>query len=253
MRNDIDIAAETPDLLPQAKKLAEQLQLPVVNIADNESGVCLVVITERLELRDLAAGAPGPIYVDFLAGQLAHRRQYGGGKGQLLAKAVGLKKLQRPRVIDATAGLARDAFVLATLGCDVLMIERSPIVATLVDDAMQRAQHDIDFAALQLNLKVADATHYLSELTEENYPDVVYIDPMFPERTKSALVKKEMRILKRVVGDDIDADALFAQALKVAKKRVVVKRPKGAPALANHKPGLVYRGKSVRYDVYLGI
>jgi len=197
------------------------------------------------------------IYVDFLSGALAHRRKYGGGKNQLIAKAVGIKSTEKLFVLDVTAGLGRDAFVLATLGCDVLMCERSKIIYALLEDGLKRAEKEEWFRALSLKLICIDAIDYLQTITETLsptptfIPDVIYIDPMFPERTKSALVKKEMRILREVVGDDVDSEKLFQLALTVAKKRVVVKRSALAPTITEDKPDIIFKGSSSRFDVYL--
>src|SRR3990167_8916605 len=131
------------------------------------------------------------------------------------------------------------------------MCERSPIIHALLQDGLMRAQKEAWFQALSLTLHHADGIIYLSQLHQDNYPDVIYIDPMFPEKTKSALVKKEMRVLRSVVGDDLDSEKLLSAALSIAKKRVVVKRSKLAPTLSDKKPDVVYTGKSSRFDVYL--
>jgi 16S rRNA (guanine1516-N2)-methyltransferase len=211
----------------------------------------LTNINNRLSLKSSDKSAPGAVYVDFIEGTLAHRKKFGGGKNQLIAKAVGIKPKIKLSVLDVTAGLGRDAFVLATLGCDVLMCERSPIIFALLEDGLKRAEKENWFCELSLKLIHADAIQYLSIIAAENKPDVIYIDPMFPERNKSALVKKEMRVLRDVVGDDIDSEQLLNAALSVAKKRVVVKRSKLAPTLTDKKPDIVFMGKSSRFDVYL--
>ncbi len=213
----------------------------------------LVEIDGYLSLKIDEKNAPSPIYVDFLEGALAHRKKYGGGKNQLIAKAVGIKPKSILSVLDLTAGLGRDAFVLATLGCHVVMCERSPMIYALLQDGMLRAQKEAWFRDLHLQLIECDGLAYLSQLTPDHFPDVIYIDPMFPEKTKSALVKKEMRMLRDVVGDDTDAEKLLNAALFVAKKRVVVKRAKLAPTLTEKKPSVVYEGKSSRFDVYLRV
>lgn len=192
-----------------------------------------------------------PLYVDFLQGPLAHRKKYGGGKNQLIAKAIGIKSKQTLIVLDLTAGLGRDGFVLATLGCKVTLCERSPTIFALLQDGFNRALSEKWFQDLGLELFYGDGLSYLSQLTEENYPDVIYIDPMFPHKAKTALVKKEMRMLREIVGDDEDCEKLLDAALKVAKKRVVVKRAKLAPTLSSKKPDIVYKGKSSRFDVYI--
>lgn len=206
----------------------------------------LQLIDNRLSLK---ISDKSCVYVDFLEGALAHRKKYGGGKNQLIAKAVGIKSNIKLTVLDVTAGLGRDAFVLATLGCDVIMCERSPIIHALLEDGLKRASSEEWFQKLNLKLIHADAIHYLKSITD--IPDIIYIDPMFPEKIKSALVKKEMRVLREVVGDDVDSEKLLNAALLIAKKRVVVKRAKLAPTLTDKKPDVVYKGKSSRFDVYL--
>lgn len=208
----------------------------------------LISIDGRLSLK---ISEKSVVFVDFLHGALAHRKKFGGGKNQLIAKAVGIKPKVKLSVLDVTAGLGRDAFVLATLGCDVVMCERSEIIHALLQDGIERARVEPWFQQLSLSLIDADALDYLSTIAEEKKPDVIYIDPMFPEKTKSALVKKEMRVLRDVVGDDLDAEKLLAAALPVAKKRVVVKRAKLAPTISDRKPDVIYTGKSSRFDVYL--
>ena len=215
-------------------------------------GLALCVSAERLELRQFGPNAPGPVCVDFVDGAVGHRRRFGGGRGQLIARAVGLKKGHTPSVVDATAGLGRDAFVLAQLGCRVAMIERSPVVAALLSNGMERAARDEDVASVieRLSLHVADAAQWLNALTEEQRPDVVYVDPMHPDRRKAAKVKKEMRLFRQLVGGDEDEGELLKAALLAADKRVVVKRPRKAAAIAGPEPGLVMSGKSTRYDIY---
>lgn len=211
----------------------------------------LIEINNYLSLKINGKDAPGAVHVDFLEGALAHRKKYGGGKSQLIAKAVGVKSKIKLSVLDVTAGLGRDAFVLATLGCDVVMCERSPIIHALLEDGLKRAKKEVWFQELFLTLISADAIEYLQSISESQTPDIIYIDPMFPEKTKSALVKKEMRVLREVVGDDVDSEKLLNAALFIAKKRVVVKRAKLAPTLTDKKPDVIYRGKSSRFDVYL--
>ena len=232
--------------------MAERLGLPFSTDAV-EAGLMLRLATERLELVQLGPDAPGPVYVDFVEGAMGHRRRFGGGRGQLVAKAVGVKKDKIPTVIDATAGLGRDAFVLAKLGCQVQMIERSPVVAELLADGMRRAEEDDEVHEIvaRMRLAVADASQYLSELDEADRPDVVYVDPMHPERTKAAAVKKEMQLFRALVGADEDDAALLQAALGAARKRVVVKRPRKSETIPGPKPSLVYEGKSTRFDVYM--
>jgi 16S rRNA (guanine1516-N2)-methyltransferase len=194
-----------------------------------------------------------PFFIDFLEGKNRHRRLFGGGKGQPLARAVGMKKGFLPVVLDVTAGMGRDAFVLATLGCMVTMVERSPVISKLLDNALQRAVEDSEVSVIvsRMELYHADSIDYLESIAEASKPDVVYIDPMYPHRDKSALVKKEMRIFRALVGDDVDSDRLLELARSRALRRVVVKRPKGAEPLGGVKPHSEVSSKNTRYDIYL--
>ncbi|MDH3394254.1 MAG: class I SAM-dependent methyltransferase, partial [Desulfobulbaceae bacterium] len=195
----------------------------------------------------------GPVFVDFISGALAFRRKHGGGRKQDLGRAAGLKGNRCPTVIDATGGLARDAFILAALGCKVTLIERSPVIGALVEDGLKRAATDPEVAAIvnRLQLLIGDSTLLLNQITEEERPEVIYLDPMYPHRSKSALVKKEMRILRMLVGDDPDAPKLLAAALATAKERVVVKRPIKAEPITGPAPNMAITGKTGRFDVYL--
>lgn len=169
----------------------------------------------------------------------------------MIAKAVGVQPGIRPRILDATAGLGRDAFVLASLGCEMTLIERQPLVAALLEDGLQRAALSLEVApiAARMRLLGGNAIALMQEWQGEA-PQVIYLDPMFPHRDKSALVKKEMRLFRPLVGDDLDAPALLAAALELASHRVVVKRPRKAPAIAGSRPSYVLEGKSSRYDIY---
>jgi 16S rRNA (guanine1516-N2)-methyltransferase len=248
----IAIAAITDNLLSiaMAQNLAIKLQLPIVPIDSTAYGFLLICTATHLELKDTTAKYR-PIYVDFLHGKSAYRYIHGGGYGQLIAKAVGVKKNSRLKVLDATAGLGQDAFVLAGLGCYVKLIEKSPIIAALLTDGLNRAKDVFTANNINMILVQADAIKYMQQLNSDDQPDVVYLDPMYPHSTKSALAKKELCIIRQIVGDDLNADQLLITALKIALKRVVVKRPRLAANIANIKPDIVFSGKSCRFDVYL--
>jgi len=236
--SDFDVAAA---------RWAERLHLPL----GGEAELALQFGQGGLQLVDLGENAPGPVRVDFVEGAVAHRRLFGGGAGQMIAKAVGLQPGIRPTVVDATAGLGRDAFVLAQLGCAVTLIERNPLIAALLEDGLQRAAGDAEVASIVAHMRLlcGDAIERLRNWQTEP-PQVVYLDPMFPHRDKSALVKKEMRLFRPVVGDDGDAPALLEAALALATHRVVVKRARKAPAIAGTKPAYVLEGNSSRFDIY---
>lgn len=243
----IQVLADNTEHTLQAHALAADLQS-----LQTEAPFALTWSDGHLELRKLDEPKLGPVFVDFVEGAVAHRRKFGGGRGQSIAKAVGLKSGANPTVVDATAGLGRDAFVLASLGCQVTMLERHPVVAALLADGLQRAQQDAEIGEWmrdRMSLRAGSALENLQQLGFT--PDVVYLDPMFPHRQKSALVKKEMRVFQSLVGADLDADALLPAALAVAGKRVVVKRPDYAGYLNEMKPGMSIETKSNRFDVYV--
>ncbi|MEI7611621.1 MAG: class I SAM-dependent methyltransferase [Betaproteobacteria bacterium] len=236
-----------PTWADHAKAWAERLQLPTAG----EAEFALQIGAAGLQLVELCADAAGPIRVDFVSGPVAHRRQYGGGSGQMIAKAVGLQPGIRPTVLDATAGLGRDAFVLAQLGCTTTLIERQPIIAALLEDGMQRALADAEVATIIAHMRLLCGNAIvMMRAWDDEAPQVIYLDPMFPHREKSAQVKKEMRLFRPLAGDDDDAPELLAAALSLATHRVVVKRPRKAPAIAGDAPGYTLEGKSSRFDIY---
>lgn len=218
-----------------------------------------------LALQQLGKKAPGPIRVDFASGSVAHRRKFGGGSGQMIAKAVGVKISRPLSVLDCTAGLGKDAFVLASLGCSMTLLERTPIVAALLSDGLARGRVCADAQTREIcqrmQLIKQDSQAYLQQLVEIQLAastegegsaiDVVYLDPMFPERSKSAQIKKDMLAFHTVVGADPDADTLLPLARQVARYRVVVKRPRKAPFLNEVTPSYQLEGKTSRYDIYV--
>jgi 16S rRNA (guanine1516-N2)-methyltransferase len=244
----IRVEALTNNGQTQALAWAQRLGLP---LEDAEAEFALQVTDDGLQLQQLGADSSGPVRVDFVEGAVAHRRLFGGGSGQMIAKAVGIQPGVRPRVLDATAGLGKDAFVLASLGCDMSLIERQPIIAALLEDGLARGLRDREVGQIiaQMRLLTGNAID-LIRAWEGEPPQVIYLDPMFPHREKTALVKKEMRLFRPLVGDDMDAPALLEAALALATHRVVVKRPRKAPCIDGPKPSYALDGKSSRYDIY---
>jgi len=246
--NRIRVETLTADGQQTAVHWAERLGLPMDAA---EADFALQVSDDGLQLQQLGDDAPGPVRVDFVEGKAAHRRLFGGGSGQMIAKAVGIQPGVRPRVHDATAGLGKDAFVLASLGCEISLSERQPIIAALLEDGLARGAQDLDVGPIigQMRLLTGNSIELMRNWQGEP-PQVIYLDPMFPHREKTALVKKEMRLFRPLVGDDLDAPALLAAALDLATHRVVVKRPRKAPCIEGTKPGYALDGKSSRYDIY---
>jgi 16S rRNA (guanine1516-N2)-methyltransferase len=237
------------DLMRRAERLAAELSLPLEAETPAGEALLMLMVTEAgLELRDGASPRTKGVRVDFAsidlrtgAGNLSRR--------QPLARAVG--RTART-VLDATAGLGHDAALLACMGYQVTAVERSPIIAALLKDGVARALADERYREAlggRLRVIVGEAREVLGGLDEA--PDAVYLDPMFPPRRKaSALAKKGVRLLRRVVGDDEDASELFEAAVERSVPRLVVKRPNYAPPL---HPGPIasFAGKLARYDVYV--
>ena len=189
----------------------------------------------------------------FIEGPILHRLKYGKGRGQNLAKAVGFKFNKNRTIIDATAGLGYDAFILASLGANVTLIERSEKIYDLLKAAISEAKlhgGEISKIVNRMNLLFGDSKDILPNIA----PEVILIDTMYKDRKKSALVKNDMRLLREVVGSDSDHVELINVALNNASKRVVIKQPRYAETLDNIK-GCSHQilGKTIRYDVYVTI
>jgi 16S rRNA (guanine1516-N2)-methyltransferase len=191
--------------------------------------------------------------IDFAAGPIGHRLRSGEGRGGALARAAGIKPARLPTIIDATAGLGRDAFLLASLGCSVTLIERSAPVHAALSTALDRARAaiapaDVAAAAARMTLLGGDAKTLLPILTA----DVILVDPMHPDRGNTALVKQPMRQLRSLVGDDADVAALMLVALRTATRRVVLKWPRHAPPIAGLRAcSHSIEGRTTRYDVFM--
>lgn len=221
------------------------------------SGSCLPAAW-RLErdARGLALCAPdgARLRADFGGGALGFRLNRARGREQAVARAVGFGRGRPPpRVFDATAGLGRDAAVLAALGCEVLAVERHPAVHALLADALARAERDPELASRlggRLRLLAGDARALLRDGAAAGC-DAILLDPMHPPRRKRALVKQEMRLFRLLLGADDDAGELLAAALESGAPRVAVKRPAGAPPLGDREPQARVEGRTTRFDLYL--
>ena len=275
-RPSLALLATGIDDAPLAAQLAEQLALPLVPTGSDPGDcrefdalltVCGPVLALQQTGRPSAAGRrgktgrraaiealPGPVSVDFGSDGMRHRRR--SGHNELLGRAVGVSGKRRPQVLDATAGLGRDSFVLADMGCMVTLCEREPVIAAMLSHGLQVALASGDDwlpgVARRMSLVAADAR----DLAPPQFgsPDMIYLDPMFPPRDKSAAVKKEMALFQLLLDGEAaghDADGLLLWALEQDVARVVVKRPARAPFLAGRKPSHSVAGKAVRFDVYV--
>ena len=220
----------------------------------SELSAVLIVSGQTLRLQQTGKGVAGPIAADFGNAGMRHRRR--PGNSELLGKAVGRSRSRALRILDATAGLGRDAFVLADLGSELVLCERDPVVAELLKAGLETARSQGDTwlreVALRMSLRAVDARQMTAALMQG--VDVIYLDPMFPQRIKSAAVKKEMALLQFLLNSDAfpqDSEALLQWALEQDVARVVVKRPAKASILGVVQPSHNIEGKAVRYDVYV--
>lgn len=169
-----------------------------------------------------------------------------GIKSELLARAVGIKSAERPKVLDLTGGMLGDTLLLLSFGCEVWTVERHPVIRFLIESALQNAHHP------KVKLLHFLASNAQSVLEQDHSCDVIYFDPMFEDANEKTSPRKEMRIFRSVVGKDQDAEAVFHQARSKKPKRLVVKRPRLSVFLGE-KPSTQYIGKSTRYDVYFSL
>ena len=177
------------------------------------------------------------------------RLRQGRLQQELLVKAARIKGAEAPTAIDCTAGLGEDSLLLAAAGFVVTLFERDQTIAALLADALERAAADPRLAEAvgRMTLVADDSSTGLATLPEP--PDVVYLDPMFPARTKSAAVKKKFQLLHHLEQPCEEEEALVAAALAAQPRKVVIKRPAKGALLAGMKPSYSVAGKAVRYDV----
>lgn len=227
---------ESEELKERALALAAQLNLQVQQD-------CLEGLFLSREGLGLKMAAFNLLLADFSPSTWSKRKNEGKKQGLIRA----CKPASGVKIIDATAGWGRDSAILASFGAEVLMIERNAIMASLLADALER-RAALEQEQMKLSLHHGDALSYLSGLAPEDYPDIIYIDPMHPSRTKAALVKKEMQVLQDLIGPDEDALELIQMARQRTKIKVVVKWPQKTPALLPTSTCIA--GKTIRFDIY---
>jgi 16S rRNA (guanine1516-N2)-methyltransferase len=240
---DVTVLPASGESPKRAREIATRLALLYCDRA-NTSGPHLVV-GETAAWVELAGVK---VAIRFDSSTMRHRRR--GGHNELLGRAVGVKENRYPAVFDATGGLARDAFLLADLGCNVTICERVPVLAWLLQDAVAAAEvsvyGEVREAAGRMHVIAGDSQERVAEPHS-----VIYLDPMFPERKKAAAVKKEAALLQCLTQSLDDSDSLWAWASQQAVERIVVKRPLRAPTLGQAKPSHTLSGKAVRFDVFV--
>ena len=205
---------------------------PAVSLVRDERGLALV--GEGMELRcDLAGMLPR-----IKPGRLSH---------ELLVRAARVKGVDQPRAIDATAGFGEDALLLAAAGFHVQLFEHDPVIAALLADGLARAAADPQLSPIVARMRLTSGDS-VQALAARASIDVVYLDPMFPARQKSAAVKKKFQLLHHLEAPCTDEEGLLRAAIACGPRKVVIKRPAKGPYLADIKPSYSIDGKAVRYD-----
>lgn len=231
--------------------LAQHLVVDLLDLQQALTGEVEIFLSYRdgcLKLLDRQTLKKGGLTVD-IEPRPGEQHSYPAPKKDLLAQAVGKKTIS---IVDATTGWAQDSLSLFRMGYQMTCIERSAIMAALIEDGFERLAQKNWVQKRQLKpptLLVGNAIELLGNLPQQ--PDCIYLDPMFPQKRKqSAATRKSMSILRDILGDDLDRQALFDAAMQASGRRVVVKSPDYAEPLGG-KPSESYQGKLLRYDVYL--
>lgn len=225
---------------------------PAGSAAEDQAIQASMELPEGLELLETADGLAligdgMELRADFR--DMLPRLKQGRLQQELLVRAAKVKGAESPIAVDATAGFGQDSLLLAAAGFHVLLFERNPVIAALLRDALRRASGipGLSDAVSRMEFAEGDSMDALPKLSFA--PDVVYLDPMFPERTKSAAVKKKFQLLHRLERPCEEPEALLRLSLEAHPRKVVIKRPPKGPFLANAKPSYSLSGKAVRYDV----
>lgn len=199
-------------------------------------------IEEKLTITD----GSNSIFVDF--SKEKHRLKENELNRELVVRAHRIKGIENPIVLDATAGLGEDSFLLAAAGCKVLLYEKNETIANLLSDGLKRAKEDeaLSNIAARMRLFIEDSILAMKNL--DTPVDVIFLDPMFPKRTKSALVKKKFQLLQQLEIPCENESELLEAAILARPKRIVIKRPAKGPYLAGKAPSYSLNGKSIRYD-----
>lgn len=241
------IICDNPEYINDLPRISETLFLEPVSGTETipEEEVCLSFDENGLSLNCGSLSYRG----DF--SEMERRVRNGLYQHELLVKAAKLKeKGVHPLALDLTAGMGNDAFLLAAAGFHVIMIEHDPVIAALLRDALRRGREDDALSGIlsRMNLLEGDSLQKIEWIIES--PDIIYLDPMFPERKKTGLVKKKFQLLHKLEKPCENGEELLEAALRKNPRRVIVKRPANGPILGGMKPDWSLQGGQIRYDVY---
>lgn len=181
--------------------------------------------------------------------------------GEMLVKAVRIKGQTDLFVLDGTAGLGEDSFLLAAAGNRVLLCEYNDVIYSLLEDTHHRALLDerLTEIAKRMELYHGDSMSLMLDWAKGNCPlgnerktpDVILLDPMFPAKTKHSLTNKKLQLFQSLESPCRTGEELFEAAMALKPKKIVVKRPLKGECLASRKPGYSISGKTVRFDCYV--
>ncbi|CAL4324601.1 class I SAM-dependent methyltransferase [Buchnera aphidicola] len=209
----------------------------------------LIIHEHRIELKNNANKNIKNIWIDFNHKKM---KSYQDDSKIKIIKAIGIKKKPFLNVIDATAGLGKDSFMMFSYGCTITMIENNPILSILIYDGLKRSYNDPIIGNI-IKKKMKHINHSSINIQSLNLqkPDVIYLDPMFPRKKKKSLPKKHMNTIQNLVKKDSDTQLLFNACKNFAKNRIVVKRKKNFKIISKNKPNYMIYSKKYRFDVYL--
>lgn len=230
----------------KAKIIADSLNIRYTYNLESAEEVYLLLDEEGLSLTDGNLKMRG----DF--SDMSNRLKQSNLEKEMIVKAVRIKGADRRiKVVDATAGMGEDSLLLAAAGFNVTLYEYNPVIAALLSDCLDRAMKDPKLSEIVSRMKFfrGDSIEALNNMKES--PDVVLLDPMFPERQKSGLIKKKFQLLQRLESPCSEETELFEAAVNARPKKIVVKRPAKGPYLAGVKPSHSFDGKAIRYDCYV--
>lgn len=250
MNQDKDGQAEIANILSAAA--AEAAQKAGLELFRDEDG---------LAVRPAGGTDEGTFRGDF--GRMLPRLRQNNLEREFLVRAARLKHFRPspekpfPVVLDAAAGMGEDALLLAAAGFQVGLYEKDPVIAALLADTMKRAAAVPELAAAvsRMEMHFGDSIPVLRDIAgqEQASPDVIYLDPMFPERTKSAMVKRKFQTLHLLEQPCDNEEELLGAAIAAKPQRIVIKRPVKGADLGGRKPDFSYAGKAVRYDVLINL
>jgi 16S rRNA (guanine1516-N2)-methyltransferase len=246
------VADCSPPVKSAAAALAEHLGVELIEDetaadAQREAGLLLVYDESGLSLEC------GELTMRSDLTSMLPRLKQSNLEHEMLIKAARIKGMAHPRLLDATAGMGEDSLLLAAAAFEVTMYEYDPVIAALLSDALRRAADVPQLAQIvgRMRLVEGDSIAAMREIAENNGPDVILLDPMFPERSKSALIKKKFQLLQQLESPCSDESELLEAAMAVKPRKIVIKRPLKGPYLAGVKPSYSLSGKAIRYDCIL--